>query len=126
MDSTEKSFDRNGFNRKGIDEYGYNRNKELAYKGKLKRAIREKRNTYQNATSRLTQDVDLATFFLEQGGSFHLISKHLRKNKKVVMAAVENNPNKFQYVGKNLKDDDDMIKLAFHKIKKYLDSKLRG
>ena len=44
---SRKKFDRNGCNRKGIDDYGYNRNKELACKEKLKQAIRENPNTYQ-------------------------------------------------------------------------------
>ena len=76
----KEGFDRNGFNRKGIDEYGYNRNKKLACKEKLKQAIRENPNTYQYATLRLKHNADLAIIFLEQGGSFSLISKHLRKN----------------------------------------------
>ena len=87
-----KGFSRNGFNRKGVDEYGYNSNKELACKEKLKQATRENPNTYQYATLRLQHNVDLAIFFLEQGGSFSLISEHLRKNKKVVMIAVEKIP----------------------------------
>ena len=29
------------------------------------------------------------------------------------MIAVKNNPNSFQYVGKNLKYDDDLLKLPF-------------
>ena len=29
------------------------------------------------------------------------------------MIAVKINPNSFQYVGKNLKDGDDVLKLAF-------------
>ena len=50
---------------------------------KLKQAIRENPITYQYATLRLKQNVDLAILFLEQGGSFSLISKYLRKNKKI-------------------------------------------
>ena len=38
-------------------------------------------NTYQCATLRLRQNVDLAEIFLAQGGSFSLISKHLREKK---------------------------------------------
>ena len=71
----KEGFDRNGFNGKGIDENRYNRNKELACKGKLKQAIRENPNAYQYATLRLKHNVDLAIFFLEQGDSFSLISK---------------------------------------------------
>ena len=115
-----KGFDRDGFNRKRIDEYGYNRNKELACKDKLEQAIRENPNTYQNATLRLKHNVDLAIFFLEQSGSFSLISKRLRKYKKVVMVAVEKNPKSYQYIGKNLKDDDDILKLAFQQDKEIL------
>ena len=89
----KEEFDRNGFNRKGIVEYALNRKKELACKGKLKQALRENPNTYQYAILRLKHNADLAIFFLEQGGSFSLISKHLRKNKKVVMIAVEKNPH---------------------------------
>ena len=29
------------------------------------------------------------------------------------MKPVEKSPNSFQYIGKNLKDDDDLFKLAF-------------
>ena len=75
---------------KGINEYGYFRNEELACEEKPKQAIKENPNTYQYATLRLKQNVDLA-FFLEQGGSFSLISKHLRQNKKIVMVEVEKN-----------------------------------
>ena len=115
-----KGFERNGFNRKGIDEHGYNSNKELACKEKLEQAKRENPKTYQYATLRLKHNVDIAIFFLEQGGSFSLISKHLRKNKKVVMIAVEKNPKSFQYIGSNLKVDDDIFKLAFQKIEEIL------
>ena len=68
----------------------------------------------------MKHNVDLAIYFLEQGGSFFLKSKHLRQNKKVVMKAVEINPNSFQYNGRNLKDDDDIIKLAFQQDKELL------
>ena len=68
----------------------------------------------------MKQNVDLAIFFLEQVGSFSLISKHLSKNKKIVTVAVKKNPNSFQYVGKNLKDDDDIFKSAFQQDKEIL------
>ena len=116
----KEGFDRNGFNRKGFDRDGYNSNKELACKEKLKPAIRENPNNYQYATLRLKHNVDLAIFLPEYGGSFSVISKHLRKNKKVVMIAVEKNPKSFQYIGKNLKDDDDLCKLAFQQDKELL------
>ena len=106
--------------KKGIDENLYNRARELAYEKKLRQAIRENPNTYQYATLRLKQNVDLAIFFLEQGGSFSLISKHLHKNNNVVMVAVEKNPNRYQYVGENLKDDDDIFELAFQQDKELL------
>ena len=84
----KEGLDRNGLNRKTVDEYGYNSNKKLACKERLKQAITENPNIYHYATLRLKHNVDLA-IFLEQGGSFSLISKHLCKNKKVVMKAVE-------------------------------------
>ena len=56
-------------------------------------------------------------FFLERGGSYSLVSKHLRNNKQVAMIAVKKNPNSYQYVGKNLKDDDEMFKLALQQDK---------
>ena len=87
---------------------------------KLKQAISENPNTYQHATLRLKHNFDLVIFFVEQGGSFSLISKHLRKNKKVVMVAVEKNLNSFQYIGRNSKDDDDIFKLAFQRIEEIL------
>ena len=49
----------------------------------------ENPNFYQYATLRLKHNVDLAIFFLEQGGSFSIIFKHLCKDKKVVIVAVE-------------------------------------
>ena len=56
----------------------------------------------------------LLYFFLNKvARSFSLYSKHLRKNKKVLMKAVEKNLNSFQYIGKILKDDDEIFKLAF-------------
>ena len=76
----------------------------------------------------MKHNVDLTLFFLEQGGSFSLISKHLRKIKKDVMVAVEKNPDSFHYVGKNLKDDDEIFKLAFQQneeILKYASERLR-
>ena len=115
-----KAFDRKGFNRKGIDEYGYNSNKELDFKEKLKQAIRENPNTYQYATLNLKHNVDLVIFFLEQGRSFSLISKHLQENKKVVRVAVAKYPNSSQENGKNLKNDHDIFKLAFQQDREVL------
>ena len=36
------------------------------------------------------------------------------------MAAVEKNPNNFQNLGKKLKDDDEIFKLAFQQVKDLL------
>ena len=36
------------------------------------------------------------------------------------MIAVEKNPKSFQYIGKNLKDDDDIFKIAFKQIEEIL------
>ena len=66
------------------------------------------------------KNVDFAMFFIERGGSFFLISKHLRNNKKFGMTAVSNNPNSYQYIGKNMKNDDDIFKLAFQQIDEIL------
>ena len=33
------------------------------------------------------------------------------------MTADKNNPNSYQYIGKNLKDDDEIFKLAFQQKK---------
>ena len=44
------------------------------------------------------------------------------------MIAVKNNPNSFQYVGKNLKDGDDIFNLAFQQDKNtlnYVSERLR-
>ena len=76
----------------------------------------------------MKHNVDLAIFFLEQGGSFSLISKHVRKNKNVVMVTVEKNPGNFQDLGNHLKDDDEIFKLAFQQDKElqnYLDMQVR-
>ena len=119
----------------GINENGFHRNKGLACEEKGKQCIRESsrdiyhasgefRNrynfmkecvesnlsTYHYATLHLkNKNVDIAIFFLECVGSFSLISKLLRKYKKVGMIAVKNNPNIFQYIGKNLKVDDEIF-----------------
>ena len=67
----------------------------------MKECVESDPNTYQYATLHLkNKNVDLALFFVECGGSFSFISKHLRNNKKVGKRAVKNNPNSYQYVGK--------------------------
>ena len=49
----------------------------------MKECVESDPNPYQYATLGLkNKNVDLAIFFLERGGSFSLISKHLRNNKK--------------------------------------------
>ena len=68
----------------------------------------------------MKHNVDLAIFFHEQGGSLSLISKHLRKNKKIVMVAVEKNVNSFQFVGNNLRNDDEIFRLLFQQDKELL------
>ena len=140
----------------GIDENGFNRNKELACEeGEVKQSIRENPwnvlyasgefrynkyeimkefvesdpSIYQYATLHLkNKNVDLAIFFLKHGGSFSLISKHLRKIKNIGIIVVKNNPDNFQYVGKNIKDDDGIFKLAFQQDKeiiRYASERLR-
>ena len=87
----------------------------------MKECVESDTNAYQYATLHLNnKNVDLAIFFLERNGSFSLISKHLRKNKKCVMVAVEKNPISFQYVDKKFKNDDDMFKLAFQQNKELM------
>ena len=39
------------------------------------------------------------------------------------MVAVEKSPNIFRYLGKNLKDDDDILKLAFQQNEEIQDTK---
>ena len=90
------------------------------------RCVEADPDTYQYDTLHLkNKNVDLAIFFLERGGSFSLISEHLRNNEKVGMIAVKNNPKIVQNVGKNLKNDDEIFKLAFQQIKKNLDMEVR-
>ena len=49
----------------------------------LKIFVESDLNTYQYATLHLKyKNIDLAIFFLEGVGSFSLMSKHLRNNKK--------------------------------------------
>ena len=94
----------------------------------MKECVKSDSNTYQYAILHLKQNVNLAIFFLERGGSFSFISKHLRYNKKVGLIAIENIPNNFQYVRKLLKDDDDIFKLAFQqneKIVRHASERLR-
>ena len=87
----------------------------------IKECVEADLNTYQYANLDLkNKNVDLAIFFLERVGSFSLISKHLRSNKKVGIIAVKVNPNSCQYLGKNLKDDDEIFKLAFQQDKELL------
>ena len=74
----------------------------------MKEYVKSDPNTHQYATLHLkNKNINLPIFFLERGGSFPLISKHLPNNKKVGKIAVKKIPKNFQYVGKNLKDDDD-------------------
>ena len=138
-------FYRDGLLINVIGGNGFNKNKELVCEEKIKQALREtpwniyyvcevfrniyeimeecvrsNPNTYQNVTLHLKQNVNLAIFFLQRGGSFSLISKHLRNTKKFGTIAVKNKPNIFQCVGKILKDDDDMFKLAFQQNEKIL------
>ena len=133
-----KGLDREGFNINGINENGFNKSKHLVCEAKGKKALRENPwniysaseairgkyaiirefveadpNTYEYATLRLNQNVGLAIFFLERGGSYSFVSRHLRNKKQVAMIAVEIIPNSYQYVGKNLKDDDEIFILSF-------------
>ena len=56
----------------------------------MKECVESDPITYQYATLYLkNKNVDLAIFLLERGGSFSLISKHLRNNKKVGKIAVK-------------------------------------
>ena len=84
----------------------------------IKECVESDPNTFQYATLQLkNKSVDLAIFFLERSGSFSLISKQPRNNNQVGMVAVKINPNNFQYLGKNLKDEDEIFKLAFQQDK---------
>ena len=77
----------------------------------MKKCVESDPNTYQYALLHLkNKNVDFAILFIKSGGSFSLVSKHLRKNKKVGMIAVKTKPNSYQYIGKNLKDDDEIFK----------------
>ena len=52
--------------------------------GTIKECVESDPNNYQYAALRLkSKNVDIAIFFLEQGGSFSLISKHLRNIKNL-------------------------------------------
>ena len=94
----------------------------------MKKCVESDPNTYQYATLDLkNKSIVFAMFFLERGGSFSLISKRLRINKKVGMITLKNNSNNFQYVGKNLKGDE-ILKKAFQQDKetlKYSNDRLR-
>ena len=76
----------------------------------------------------MKQNVNLALFFPDRGCSFFLVSKHLRIIEKVGMLAVKHSPFSFQYVGKQLKNDNDIFKLTVQqneKIPKYSSERLR-
>ena len=100
----KEGFDRFGFDINGFDKDGFDRNKKLVTEDKVKKAIRKnpwnnyyaldkfkdsfeimkecvefEPNTYQYASINLKNNVELALFFLRQGGSFSLINKHLHK-----------------------------------------------
>ena len=49
----------------------------------MKECVKSDPSTYQYATLHLKQNVNLAIFFLDRGGSFSLISKHLRNKKNL-------------------------------------------
>ena len=95
----------------------------------MKECVELDPNTYRYATlGSKNKNVDLAIFFLERGGSFSFISKHLRINKKVAMIAVKIYPKNFQYLDQNIKDDDEIFKLAFQQDKeifRYASERLR-
>ena len=94
----------------------------------MKECVKSDPNTYHYATLHLKQNVNVAISFLERSGSFSLISKQLRNNKKVEKIAVKNIPNNFQYIDKSLKDDDVIFKLTFQqneKILRYASERLR-
>ena len=55
----------------------------------MKECVESDPNTYQYATLQLKQNVNLAIIFHERGGSYSLVSKHLRKIKQVAMIAVK-------------------------------------
>ena len=87
----------------------------------IKECVEADPNIYQYATLDFKNKiVDLAIFFLECGGSFSSISKHLRKNKNVGMIAVKIYPKSCQYLGKKLKDDIEIFKLVFQQNKEKL------
>ena len=78
-------------------------------------------NTYDYATLDLkNKNIDLAIFLSERGGSFSLIFKHLRNFKQVGMVTVKFNPNNFRYLGKNIKEDDEIFKLGLQQNKELL------
>ena len=55
----------------------------------MKECVESDPNIYQYATLHLkNKNVDLTIFFLERGGSFPLISKHLRNNEQNGIVAV--------------------------------------
>ena len=86
----------------------------------MKECVEADPNMFEYTTLDLkNKNINLAIFFLERGGSFSLISKHMRNNKQVGMVAVKINPGNFQYVGKNLKDDE-IFKLLFQQNKEIL------
>ena len=62
----------------------------------------------------------LLYFFIVRGGSFSFTSKHLPNIKTFGMIAVKVNPNIYQFIGKNIKDDDEIFKLAFEQNKEKL------
>ena len=82
---------------------------------------------YQNASVQLKTDDELAPFIFREG-SISFERKHQCCQMQVEMLAVVVFPQKFQYLGKNLRDADNNFDLAVEKNEKmtyYASERLR-
>ena len=132
----KEGFDKNGFDENGFNKIGFNREKVLVDIDKTRKATKEdcwnifyaiesvrdnyelikecvenEPNTYEYASPKLKNNIDLARLFIEKGGSFNLLNKNLRSNKSLAMLSLQNNPKHYNQLNKKLKDDDDIFAL---------------
>ena len=69
-------------------------------------------NTFKYASPRLQNNINLAKLFIEKGGSFNLLSKNMRNDKKIAISSIQINPKIYQHLNKKLKDDDEIFEIV--------------
>ena len=112
-----EGFDINGFDKLGFNKDGFNKDKVLIDVDKAKKAISKnpwniyyaneivrdnyelikeciemEPDTYKYASPNLKNDIELAKFFIQNGGTFDLLDKNMRDDKSVAFLSVQKNP----------------------------------